>query len=305
MTTERGFEQSRTDFERYLRSERGLSAHTISNYLRDLDKLIAFCEQQQIQSPNIIDSHHIRLNLAQLHRKGLGGRSLQRWLSSLRTYFNFEIKYGRLKTNPANGISAPKSPKKLPKTLDADQTQQFLNADSDDWIQCRDLAIVELFYSSGLRLSELTNLNITDIDFRDRTARVIGKGRKERIVPVGQHAINALQQWLKRREEVAINEPQALFVSQRGNRIAQRTVQLRLQQLSISQGMIGKVHPHMLRHSFASHILESSGDLRAVQELLGHANISTTQVYTHLDFQHLAKVYDKAHPRAQSNKPKK
>ena len=287
------------DFERYLRSERQLSQHTLSNYLRDLGKLAAYCQEQQLSALKQIQPHHIRTCLGSLHRKGLSGSSLQRWLSSLRTFFNFCIAQYRLTNNPAQGISAPKSPRKLPKTLDADQAQQFLEVESDDWLDCRDRAIVELFYSSGLRLSELTGLNLNSIDLRDRSLRVIGKGNKERQLPIGRHALEALQQWLKLRDQVNTTDPEALFISKRGNRIAARTVQQRLQQLSLRQGMMGKVHPHMLRHSFASHLLESSGDLRAVQELLGHANISTTQVYTHLDFQHLAKVYDQAHPRAQ------
>ena len=295
-------------FEHYLRSERHLSPHTLSNYSRDLGKLQAFCQQQQLSQLDQITVHHIRLCLGDLHRKGLSGRSLQRWLSSLRSFFNFCAKHYQLKTNPAQGIAAPKSPRKLPKTLDADQASQYLNIDADDWINCRDLAMVELFYSSGLRLSELTGLDTTSIDYQNCIARVLGKGNKEREVPVGNHAVTALQQWLKCRDEIVLHDQQALFVSKRGKRISPRSVQLRLKKLSASQGMMGHVHPHMLRHSFASHLLESSGDLRAVQELLGHANISTTQIYTHLDFQHLAKVYDKAHPRAQkkiTDKPEK
>ena len=299
MTDQKPFAEPLNHFERYLRSERNLSPHTLSNYLRDLAKLQDYCRQQGIEQLPAIAPHHIRFCLGELHRKGLGGRSLQRWLSSLRSFFNFAIKHYRLKTNPAQGIAAPKSPKPLPKTLDADQTLQYLSIEGDDWIDCRDRAMVELFYSSGLRLSELTGLDLASIDYHSRTARVRGKGNKEREVPVGRHAIEALQQWLKRRGDITLHDHQALFVSQRGNRISPRSVQQRLQKLSVSQGMMGRVHPHMLRHSFASHLLESSGDLRAVQEMLGHANISTTQVYTHLDFQHLAKVYDKAHPRAQ------
>jgi integrase/recombinase XerC len=296
------FTKEINDFERYLCSERGLSPHTSSNYLRDIKKLRDYCDDAGINKLTQIDSHHIRLCLSQLHRKGLGGNSLQRWLSTLRTFFNYAIKHYRLKNNPANGISAPKSPKKLPKTLDVDQTLQFLNVDSSDWVDCRDCAIVELFYSAGLRLSELTNLDIQDIDFSDHSTRVTGKGNKERQVPVGSHALTALKNWLKRRNDIQVKDQNALFLSSRGTRISTRNVQLRLKKLSQTQGLPGKVHPHMLRHSFASHLLESSGDLRAVQELLGHANISTTQIYTHLDFQHLAKVYDKAHPRASKKK---
>lgn len=293
------FEKEFTDFERYLRSERKLSPHTVSGYLRDLDKLRHYCLTTGVDAIAQIDAHHVRLCLSQLHRRGLSGRSLQRWLSSLRTFFNYGIRHNQSRTNPAQDIKAPKTPKKLPKTLDADQANQYLSIKGDSWIICRDRAIVELFYSSGLRLSELVNINLTDIDLRAKTVRVTGKGNRERELPIGSYAITALQNWLHQRQEITIHDHQALFLGIRGKRIAPRTVQQRLQQLGLSQGMAGKVHPHMLRHSFASHLLESSGDLRAVQELLGHANISTTQVYTHLDFQHLAKVYDKAHPRAQ------
>ena len=237
-----------------------------------------------------------------LHRKGLGGRSIQRWLSSLRTFFNYGLKHRWLTSNPANGIAAPKSPKKLPKTLDVDQINQFLSLPESNWIDCRDHAIIELLYSSGLRLAELTNLNLTDVDLREAMVTVTGKGNKTRQLPIGRQALGAMKSWLKRRQELKKTDLPAMFLSQHGKRLSPRAIQDRLKKISIKQGMQGKVHPHMLRHSFASHLLESSGDLRAVQELLGHQNISTTQVYTHLDFQHLAKVYDKAHPRAQKKK---
>jgi len=291
-----------TEFEQHLRTERRLSSYTVQSYNRDLNKLADWCKQQNIQHPDQLDPQHIRQCMASLHRAGLGGRSLQRWLSSLRTFFNYGIKYCWVKSNPANGIAAPKSPKKLPKTLDVDQVSQFVSLSGNSWIDCRDHAMIELLYSSGLRLSELVGLHLTDIDLRDAIMSVTGKGNKTRQLPVGRHAIDAVKTWLKSRREVASTDQAALFLSQRGNRISPRTIQDRLKQISIKQGMPGKVHPHMLRHSFASHLLESSGDLRAVQELLGHANISTTQIYTHLDFQHLAKVYDKAHPRAQKKK---
>lgn len=291
-----------TEFEQHLRTERRLSSYTVQSYNRDLNKLADWCKQQNIQHPDQLDPQHIRQCMASLHRAGLGGRSLQRWLSSLRTFFNYGIKYCWVKSNPANGIAAPKSPKKLPKTLDVDQVSQFVSLSGNSWIDCRDHAMIELLYSSGLRLSELVGLNLTDIDLRDAIMSVTGKGNKTRQLPVGRHAIDAIKTWLKSRREVASTDQTALFLSQRGNRISPRTIQDRLKTISIKQGMPGKVHPHMLRHSFASHLLESSGDLRAVQELLGHANISTTQIYTHLDFQHLAKVYDKAHPRAQKKK---
>lgn len=285
-------------FEEHLRSERRLSPHTVDNYLRDINRLAAWCQQQNIHGVADIDSHHVRLCLTTLHRKGLGGRSLQRWLSALRTFFSYGLKHQWLKANPAMGIAAPKSPKKLPRALDVDQANQFVTTRTESWLECRDRAIVELFYSSGLRLSELTALNLTDIDLKERLVLVTGKGGKTRQLPIGSQALQALQYWLQRRGEVAGADPAAVFISAPGRRISPRTVQERLRLLSLQQGMQGKVHPHMLRHSFASHLLESSGDLRAVQELLGHANLSTTQVYTHLDFQHLSKIYDQAHPRA-------
>lgn len=290
------------EFERYLKTERRLSDHTVQNYCRDLNKLIHWCREQDLQSPDQLDCQHIRQCMASLHKRGLGGRSIQRWLSSLRTFFNYGLKYRWVTSNPANGIAAPKSPKKLPKTLDVDQVNQFVSLPGNSWIDCRDHAMVELLYSSGLRLAELASLNYTDLDLRDAIVTVIGKGNKTRQLPVGRHAMKALKAWLKVRGDVVGADQSALFLSQRGNRLSPRSIQDRLKQISIKQGMQEKVHPHMLRHSFASHMLESSGDLRAVQELLGHANISTTQIYTHLDYQHLAKVYDKAHPRAQKKK---
>ncbi|MCZ6803726.1 MAG: tyrosine recombinase XerC, partial [Proteobacteria bacterium] len=198
----------------------------------------------------------------------------------------------------AEGIIAPKSARKLPKLLDVDQTIQLVEIEQDDVLALRDRAMLELIYSSGLRLAELISLNMTDIDFSDRILTVTGKGKKTRSVPVGKHAIKAIKNWLKKRPLMVNDTEQAIFISNRGKRISPRSVQVRLKQWAIKQGLPNHVHPHMLRHSFASHLLESSGDLRAVQELLGHADISTTQVYTHLDFQHLAEVYDKTHPRA-------
>ena len=287
-----------SQFEQHLRTERRLSPHTISSYSRDLNRFTQWCSQHQLTQPEQLDSQHIRQCMAALHREGLSGRSIQRWLSSLRTFFNYGVKHRWTPSNPANGIAAPKSAKKLPKTLDVDQTNQFLSMSPNSWIDCRDHAMIELLYSSGLRLAELTNLNLTDIDIKEAVLTVTGKGNKTRQLPVGRQAISALITWLRHRQELDNTEDAALFLSKRGKRLSPRSIQDRLKQISIKQGMQGKVHPHMLRHSFASHLLESSGDLRAVQELLGHENISTTQVYTHLDFQHLAKVYDKAHPRA-------
>ncbi len=291
-------------FRRHLATERQLSPHTVSNYLRDCRKLVDWCRDQGIAELSGLDAHHIRTCLASLHRRGMGGRSLQRWLSSLRTFFAFAIRRRWLAHNPAAGISAPKSPRKLPKALDVDETIGFVSQAGDSWLDHRDRAMLELFYSAGLRLGELVGLDLADLDLRDALVTVTGKGRKTRQVPVGSHALTALKDWLKRRGECAGPDNPALFVSQRGTRLATRSIQDRFHRLSVARGMQQRIHPHMLRHSFASHLLESSGDLRAVQELLGHANLSTTQIYTHLDFQHLAKTYDSAHPRARK-KPAK
>ena len=290
------------EFEQHLRTERRLSPHTIKSYKRDLEKLAFWCPKKSSSIPENINVQDIRACLSSLHRGGLGGRSIQRWLSSLRTFFNYGIKNQWLTTNPADGLAAPKSPKKLPKTLDVDQVNQFLSLKTASWIDYRDHAIIELLYSSGLRLAELSGLNLTDIDLKEASITVTGKGNKTRYLPVGKQAISALKIWLKHRQEIASTDLSAMFLSVYSKRLSPRGIQDRLKKISIRQGMQRRVHPHMLRHSFASHMLESSGDLRAVQELLGHQNISTTQVYTHLDFQHLAKVYDKAHPRATKKK---
>lgn len=296
------FAEELAAFLTYMRSEKQFSPLTQENYRRDLEKFFRFCAKYSLHDLSTLHPQHIRQGVAALHRSGIGGKSLQRWLSSLRSFFRFAIKRGWMKNNPADGIQAPKSPKKLPKTLDADQTAQFVEVSGDSFIALRDRALLELIYSSGLRLAEVTGLNLSDIDLKEGMVNVIGKGSKQRLLPMGRYAIAALQEWLPQRAGHAPVDQKALFITQRGTRISHRAVQLRMQQLSAQQGMDNPVHPHMLRHSFASHVLESSGDLRLVQELLGHANISTTQIYTHLDFQHLAKVYDKAHPRAQRKK---
>lgn len=295
------------DFLRYLKSEKQLSPRTQQSYLQDLAKLREFCTQARIDSLAQIDTQHIRQMVAHCHRKGLSGRSLQRVLSGMRTFFNYLQKTDKIKIDPTAGVRAPKSPKPLPKTLDVDQVGQLLDINGDAWMVTRDRAMLELLYSSGLRLSELTGLDMGDLDIRHGNVRVTGKGNKTRELPVGRFACDAIQKWLTIRSNELTNDMDkkdihALFISKQGKRINQRTVQQRLKFYSTKQGLLNPVNPHMLRHSFASHLLESSSDLRAVQELLGHANISTTQVYTHLDFQHLAKVYDKAHPRAQRKK---
>lgn len=289
-------------FIEHLRSERQLSAHTYTNYQRDLHKFAEWMRDTGIRDLSHLDGQHIRSCLAKLHRRGLSPKSLQRWLSSLRSFFSFAIRNRWRSTNPALDIRAPKAPRVLPKTLDADQINQLLDIKGDDFQAIRDRAVLELFYSCGLRLSELTSLQVRDIDFGDASLRVTGKGSKTRQLPIGRMALSALKVWLKERYRHCESDQTALFITERGKPLSGRTIQTRLKQLAIQQGMPGNVHPHMLRHSFASHLLESSSDLRAVQELLGHANISTTQIYTHLDFQHLADVYDKAHPRAGKKK---
>lgn len=285
-------------FVTWLAVERQLSPHTVSGYRRDCQQLAAWCADADIHRLDAIDTQHVRSCLAALHRAGRGGRSLQRWLSAVRSLFDYGLRRGWLRHNPALGISAPRSGRKLPKTLDADVASRFVTVPGDDWLSLRDRALVELLYSSGLRLAEITGLDLPHLDLADASLRVTGKGRKERQLPIGRQALAALRAWLKVRDQRADPDCGAVFVSRNGRRLAPRSIQERLRRLSIHQGMDEPVHPHMLRHSFASHLLESSGDLRAVQELLGHANLSTTQVYTHLDFQHLAGVYDSAHPRA-------
>lgn len=295
-------EEQLAAFIAYLRNEKQLSLHTQTNYQRDLQKFCDYCAQYRLSPLDNIKPQHIRQMVAQLHRQGLGGKSLSRWLSAMRSFFDFAIRNQWIKNNPADAIQAPKSPKKLPKTLDVDQTAQFVDVQGDSVLAVRDHALLELIYSSGLRLAEVVGLNLSDIDLTDALVTVTGKGNKTRLLPVGSHAIKALKEWIALRKNIAQDKEPAIFITQRGTRMTHRAVQLRLQQLSVKQGMDTPVHPHMLRHSFASHMLESSGDLRLVQEMLGHANISTTQIYTHLDFQHLAKVYDQAHPRAQKKK---
>jgi integrase/recombinase XerC len=290
----------RTAFIHFLSSEKQLSLHTQTNYQRDLQKFSDYCVQHQLISLEQIKPQHVRQMVASLHRQGLGGKSLARWLSAMRSFFEFAASKQWVSINPADAIQAPKSEKKLPKTLDVDQAAQFVSLAGDSTLAIRDGAMLELMYSSGLRLAEVVALDVGDIDLAEGLVRVLGKGNKTRILPIGSYANKALQKWLQGRKYFLKDEAQlALFVSSRGTRITPRAVQLRMQQLSVSQQMDTPVHPHMLRHSFASHMLESSSDLRLVQEMLGHANISTTQIYTHLDFQHLAKVYDQAHPRAQ------
>ncbi|EQM78881.1 tyrosine recombinase XerC [Stutzerimonas stutzeri] len=289
-----------TDLDTYLdhlRHERQVSPHTLDGYRRDLTKVLAFCSRQRIDAWESLKAAQVRQLVAEGHRQGQSSRSLARLLSSLRGLFRYLNQQGRCAHDPAAGIAPPKGEKRLPRLLDTDRAMQLLDGGvEDDFIGHRDQAMLELFYSSGLRLAELVGLNVQQLDLPAGLVRVLGKGNKERVLPVGRKAREALQAWLPLR---ALSRPadDALFVSQQGRRLSPRAVQLRVRQAGVRE--LGQhLHPHMLRHSFASHLLESSQDLRSVQELLGHADIGTTQIYTHLDFQHLAKIYDQAHPRA-------
>ncbi len=291
-------------FVDYLKHERRMSPHTISNYHRDLTRLRHYCDANHIAAWEQLDVHHIRAYVAQLHHQGLSGRSIQRLLSTVRSFYRYLLRESVVKHNPAEGVASPKTARHLPTTLDIEQVNLLVAVKENDPLAIRDRAIMELLYSSGLRLAELVALNREDVDLHDATVRVTGKGDKTRVVPVGRYAREAITQWLRVCETFRKDGETALFLNQRGVRLTGRTVEYRLQHWAKRQGVGVPVHPHMLRHSFASHLLESSGDLRAVQELLGHADIATTQIYTHLDFQHLAKVYDRAHPRARRKRHK-
>ena len=292
------------EYLEFLNFERGLSPLTRENYARDITQLIKLADSTTLNS---LQNIHIRRFIASLHSKGLGGKSLARMLSSWRGFFEFLVNRKGFTSNPVIGLRAPKSPKTLPQALSIEQVVKLVDISDDAVLSVRDHAILELFYSSGLRLSEVVNLNIDALDFTEGTVIVTGKGNKTRIVPMGAHAMQAIQKWLQIRVNYATNDAasKAVFIGLQGRRMGSRNIQLRLKEWSIKQGINSSVHPHMLRHSFATHVLQSSGDLRAVQEMLGHANISTTQVYTHLDFQHLSKTYDAAHPRAKKMAAKK
>jgi integrase/recombinase XerC len=275
-----------------------LSPLTCKHYRRDLVSLAAFCNEQRIENWSDIDSENVRAYASASYRRGLSARSIQRRLSAARTFFRYLLREKHVKRNPVTSVPAPKGGKRLPENLDADRMAKLLDLPGDGAIVDRDRAILELLYSSGLRLAELVDLNVGDIDGRDATVQVTGKGNKDRIVPVGRKALEALARWHQTRPEMAAADEPALFVSNRGQRLRPRSIQARVTYWARRQGIDSKVYPHLFRHSFATHLLESSHDLRGVQELLGHSNISTTQVYTHLDFQHLAQIYDKTHPRA-------
>ncbi len=281
-----------------LSDQRRLSPHTVTNYRRDLDKLLLAAGDTPLDQLLV---HHIRRFVAQMHARGLSGRSLGRLLSAWRGFFSWLGERGLVRANPCETIKAPKSPRLLPKALSVDETAHLLEpTDDDPRLEARDVAMFELFYSSGLRLAELIGLERDALDsmVHEGEVRVLGKRNKLRLVPVGRQAAEALMVWAAMRDEFVQADETALFISRRGRRISRRMVQLRLAQRALRLGLPTHVHPHMLRHSFASHVLQSSGDLRAVQEMLGHASIASTQIYTHLDFQHLANVYDSAHPRA-------
>lgn len=285
-------------FLRHLASEKRYSPHTCSSYQRDLNRLAHWLSASGGRHWRQLRSHQLRQYVAQLSRSGLSGRSIARNLSAIRRFYHYLLREGVVSDNPAVGLRAPRSGRPLPRVADVDQLCQLLDAAPEDLLEVRDLCIFELMYSSGLRLSELAALDLQSLDLQAAEIRVQGKGGKERLLPVGRKALAALQVWLSVRGNLAAEGEPALFVSRRGSRLSRRSIQLRLARWGLAKGADQRLHPHLLRHSFASHLLESSGDLRAVQELLGHADIATTQIYTHLDFQHLARVYDESHPRA-------
>lgn len=287
-------------FLSYLESVKQYSKHTISGYKRDLTKLSGYLLNIDIEDWQSVNEHELRTFVNSERRKGLSPRSIQRVLSTSRSFFEYLLVEGVIKLSPAQNINSPKSAQLLPKAMDADLVQRLLDFKPNGLIEVRDKAIAELLYSSGLRLSEVCTLDVQDLELKERVCRVTGKGNKMRVVPVGKKAIQAIRDWLIHRKELKNSKSsssEAMFLNNKGKRISARSIQLRLEKLCAQRGLPG-INPHMLRHSFASHVLESSGDLRAVQEMLGHADIATTQIYTKLDFQHLSKVYDSAHPRA-------
>ena len=283
-------------------NEIGFSPATLDAYRRDLERLLAWCTQRALERPDELTEADIRAFAASEHRRGLNPRSVQRRLSALRRFFRYLRREKIVHNDPGAGVRAPKVRRKLPQTLDIDQVLALLNIPEEDELATRDRAMLELFYASGLRVSELAGLAWQRLDLDQGLVRVLGKGGRERIVPVGRHALAALKRWRLVHDTLPVENRGPIFVSLKGKPLGVRAIQKRVAYWSDRQGLDQRVHPHQLRHSFASHILESSGDLRAVQELLGHANLATTQIYTHLDFQHLAKVYDETHPRAKKVK---
>jgi integrase/recombinase XerC len=282
-----------------LTNEKRASSHTVKSYQLDLANLRRYCVDKSLAHWQDVQAADIRSHIAGRHRQGISSKSLQRELSAIRSFYLYLLQNNHAASNPAQHVKAPKQARKLPKTLDVDQVNGLLDAGANSLLEIRDLAMFELFYSSGLRLSELSALDLTDIDLNDQSLHVrSGKGGKGRVLPIGGKAVSAIQNWLAQRLKCVQVEDAALFISARGSRLGQRNIELRLKLWCQKKGIAEAVHPHMLRHSFASHLLEASQDLRGVQELLGHSNIGTTQIYTHLDFQHLADIYDKSHPRA-------
>ena len=311
MGTANGIQRDINRFLNHLRDERRLSAHTISAYRRDLEKFTDFLTRREITTLRQLVVAQARMFPAQLNQSGLSSRSIQRALSAVRTLYRYLLRESKVAINPfltardvghRQAVTAPRAERRLPPTLSIEEIAQLVTIDPRTDLDRRDRAILELFYSSGLRLAELSGLDLGDLDLGDAVVRVMGKGAKTRIVPIGGYAREAVLAWLNVRPACARESEQALFVNRSGTRLGARAIQQRVAVWAQRQGLGRRVHPHMLRHSFASHLLESSSDLRAVQELLGHADISTTQVYTHLDFQHLAQVYDNAHPRARRKK---
>lgn len=282
----------------YLKYERNLSPKSQENYLRQLDKI---SQVLTIQDWSELTTAHVKQVLNNARRQGLSPRSISLRLSALRAFCQYLISQGLLDQNPAKSVQAPKQGKPLPKQLNVDQVHQLLEIEDDSMLAVRDRAMMELTYGCGLRLAEITGLNLSDI-LADGQLRVLGKGNKERQLPMGKLARSWLNKWLKVRQALALPDEQAVFLSKQKRRISPRQVQKRMALWAQKQHLDQHLNPHKLRHSYATHMLESSGDLRAVQELLGHANLSTTQVYTHLDFQHLAQVYDQAHPRAKKTR---
>jgi integrase/recombinase XerC len=319
-------------FRRYLAVERRCSPHTVAAYTRDLQALVSYCDRTGLESWTALDSGHLRSFAARLHAGGLGPRSIQRRLSAVRSFYEFlqreahalrraqalgraalaadpaggaeigQDEVAGIRSNPGQDVRAPKAGRRLPETLDADQMARLLEIPAGEPFAIRDRAIMELLYSSGLRLAEVVGLDLGHLDLRDRTVHVLGKGRKARVVPVGRVALRALEQWLSERAGLTRPDEQALFIGRSGRRLGRRAVELRVAFWARRQGLAANVYPHLFRHSFASHLLESGAELRGVQELLGHADIATTQIYTHLDFQHLARIYDATHPRARRPK---
>jgi len=284
------------DYLDFLENIKGLSKNTTSSYQRDLNKLSKFLQASDINGFNDLSEEICSAWIADLFQHNVSARSIQRHISSAKGFFNYLKKIGLVTDSPFDLISSPKSPSHLPSVLSPEEVSQLLNFKPKNAQEKRDLAIIELIYSSGLRVSEAVNVNLNDFEDNKNFLRVLGKGSKTRLVPVGRYAQNAINDWMVQREKLSTND-NALFVNLRGNRISTRSVQERIKSIAIMQGL-PPVNPHMLRHSFATHLLESSGDLRSIQELLGHSSLSTTQIYTRLDYQHLIKVYEKSHPRA-------